>query len=81
MKKNSRSELEWERVARLKELTDKWARGVEAVNSGKIHADVAFIRFAKLTDEIAACIDGYENVREIQFLMDQWFDSDWETNK
>jgi hypothetical protein len=76
----SRSD-EWDCVAKLKNLIDRWGRGVAAVNQGKIHPDVALARFAKLTDEIAECIAGYEHIREVEFLLAQWFDADWETSK
>lgn len=75
---NSRSR-EFERIAQLKSLIDRWNLGVEAVNSGKVNKHVALARFAKLTDEIAACIQDHEHLPEIEFLLAQWFDADWET--
>lgn len=66
-------------ISKLKALIERWEKGVTMCNQGLIHPDVAIARFAKLTDEIAAVIVGYEDTPEVNYLMGRWFDGDWST--
>lgn len=80
MTKNSRSNAAWQAVVTLQSLIERWNRGIKAVNDGVVNHQIALVRFAQLTDEIAKTVDGFEHVPEVEFLLNQWMGGDWENS-
>jgi hypothetical protein len=61
-----------ERIIKLRDLIERWNKGVSMLNSGQVPAKNAAVRFNNLADEIAKLVDGYDDVPEIEFLIGRW---------
>ena len=67
-----------DRILKLKELIERWDKGVSMLNSNQVAVKNAAARFNKIANEIAELVHGYENIPEIEFLLNRWNNLDHE---
>lgn len=78
--KNCHSKAFWDRLQELQTLIERWNKGIKMLDEGKIDHQIALVRFAQLTDQIARVVDGYDHLPEVEFLLNQWMGGDWENS-
>jgi hypothetical protein len=67
-----------ERIVKVRDLIERWNKGVSMLNRGEITPTMASMRFDKLANEILALSSGHESIPEIDFLLGQWMSAQHE---